>query len=127
MLHAAIINFRRRIVNRTRGFSCRAAAQFNPGIEVLRWGYGGVWVRLRRYQHAAGGQRTRPRLQKPFGTRGGIGFDFLRNRRSLLGLTSMLYGGRGSPHPSMLYGGRGSPHPAASAAWRTKLRRLQFG
>src|ERR1019366_4177073 len=115
MLHAAIINFRRRIVNRTRGFSCRAAAQFNPGIEVLRWGYGGVWVRLRRYQHAAGGQRTRPRLQKPFGTRGGIGFDFLRNRRSLLGLTSMLYGGRGSPHP------------AASAAWRTKLRRLQFG
>src|ERR1035438_4146948 len=41
MLHAAIINFRRRIVNRTRGFSCRAAAQFNPGLEVLRWGYGG--------------------------------------------------------------------------------------
>src|ERR1017187_10439686 len=44
MLHAAIINFRRRIVNRTRGFSCRAAAQFNPGIEVLRWGYGGATV-----------------------------------------------------------------------------------
>src|ERR1035438_1938442 len=41
MLHAAIINFRRRIVNRTRGFSCRAAAQFNPGLEVLRWDYGG--------------------------------------------------------------------------------------
>src|ERR1035438_1100216 len=44
MLHAAIINFRRRIVNRTRGFSCRAAAQFNPGLEVLRWGYGGATV-----------------------------------------------------------------------------------
>src|ERR1035438_7850479 len=42
MLHAAIINFRRRIVNRTRGFSCRAAAQFNPGLEVLRWDYGGA-------------------------------------------------------------------------------------
>src|ERR1035438_7824122 len=41
MLHAAIINFRRRIVNRTRGFSCRAAAQFNPGLEVLRWDSGG--------------------------------------------------------------------------------------
>ena len=44
MLHAAIINFRRRIVNRTRGFSCRAAAQFNPGIEVLRGDYGGATV-----------------------------------------------------------------------------------
>ena len=42
MLHAAIINFRRRIVNRTRGFSCRAAAQFNPGLEVLRRDYGGA-------------------------------------------------------------------------------------
>src|ERR1017187_7964145 len=42
MLHAAIINFRRRIVNRTRGFSCRAAAQFNPGLEVLRWDCGGA-------------------------------------------------------------------------------------
>ena len=41
MLHGAIINFRRRIVNRTRGFSCRAAAQFNPGLEVLRRDYGG--------------------------------------------------------------------------------------
>jgi hypothetical protein len=29
MLHGAIINFRRRIVNQTRGFSCRVAAQFN--------------------------------------------------------------------------------------------------
>src|ERR1017187_3463699 len=44
MLHAAIINFRRRIVNRTRGFSCRAAAQFNPGLEVLRWDSGGAMV-----------------------------------------------------------------------------------
>src|ERR1017187_4611916 len=48
MLHAAIINFRRRIVNRTRGFSCRAAAQFNPGLEVLRWGYGGGMDNIRR-------------------------------------------------------------------------------
>src|ERR1017187_7718549 len=47
MLHAAIINFRRRIVNRTRGFSCRAAAQFNPGIEVLRWDSGGETEGLR--------------------------------------------------------------------------------
>src|ERR1039457_5065795 len=47
MLHAAIINFRRRIVNRTRGFSCRAAAQFNPGLEVLRWDSGGAMVALR--------------------------------------------------------------------------------
>jgi len=29
MLHGAIINFRRRIVNQTRGFPCREAAQFN--------------------------------------------------------------------------------------------------
>jgi hypothetical protein len=29
MLHGAIINFRRRIVNQTPGFSCRVAAQFN--------------------------------------------------------------------------------------------------
>jgi hypothetical protein len=29
MLHEARINFRRRIVNQTRRFSCRAAAQFN--------------------------------------------------------------------------------------------------
>src|ERR1035441_3767371 len=48
MLHAAIINFRRRIVNRTRGFSCRATAQFNPGLEVLRWDYGGTTVGERR-------------------------------------------------------------------------------
>ena len=36
MLHEARINFRRRIVNQTRRSSCRAAAQFNPGLEVLR-------------------------------------------------------------------------------------------
>jgi hypothetical protein len=41
MLHETRINFRRRIVNQTRRFSCRAAAQFNPGIEVLRRDYGG--------------------------------------------------------------------------------------
>ena len=29
MLHDTRINFRRRIVNQTRRFSCRAAAQFN--------------------------------------------------------------------------------------------------
>ena len=35
MLHGAIINFRRRIVNRTRGFSCRAAAQFNQALRDI--------------------------------------------------------------------------------------------
>src|SRR5258708_39689615 len=29
MLHGAMINLRRRIVNQARGFPCRAAAQFN--------------------------------------------------------------------------------------------------
>jgi len=37
MLHGAIFNFRRRIVNQTRGFSCRVAAQFNGW---LRWNMG---------------------------------------------------------------------------------------
>ncbi len=55
---------------------------------------GGLWVR----QHGAGGRRTQTRLQRPFGTRGGTGFDFLRTRRSLLGLTLMLCGGWGAPH-----------------------------
>ena len=40
MLHEARIDFRRRIVNQTRRSSCRAAAQFNPGLEVLRRGSG---------------------------------------------------------------------------------------
>jgi len=35
MLHGAIINFRRRIVNQTRGFSCRVAAQFNQSIQRM--------------------------------------------------------------------------------------------
>ena len=33
MLHETRINFRRRIVNQTRRFSCRAAAQFNKSPE----------------------------------------------------------------------------------------------
>ena len=34
MLHGTIINFRRRIVNQTLGFSCRAAAQFNKALHL---------------------------------------------------------------------------------------------
>ena len=34
MLHGAIFNFRRRIVNQTRGFSCRVAAQFNHWLQA---------------------------------------------------------------------------------------------
>ena len=36
MLHGTIINFRRRIVNQTLGFSCRAAAQFNDALQRTR-------------------------------------------------------------------------------------------
>src|ERR1039458_6511579 len=64
MLHAAIINFRRRIVNRTRGFSCRAAAQFNPGVRGatvgLRWVYGAAMVGERR-GNGGGLENTRVR------------------------------------------------------------------
>ena len=50
MLHEARMNFQRTIVNQAPRFPCRGAAQFNPGLEVLRWGYGGARVRLWRYQ-----------------------------------------------------------------------------
>src|ERR1035438_4356799 len=64
MLHGAIINFRRRIVNRTRGFSCRAAAQFNPGVRGatvgLRWVYGAAMVGERR-GNGGGLENTRVR------------------------------------------------------------------
>ena len=35
MLHGAIFNFRRRIVNQTRGFSCRVAAQFKTNKDSI--------------------------------------------------------------------------------------------
>ena len=35
MLHGAIINFRRGIVNQTRGFSCRVAAQFKTNKDSI--------------------------------------------------------------------------------------------
>ena len=34
MLHEARMNFRRRTVNQARHFLCRAAASFNPGLEI---------------------------------------------------------------------------------------------
>ena len=57
MLHEARVNFRRWIVNQTRRFSCRAAAQFNPGLEVLRRGSLEVRVRVRCGAGGTGGQR----------------------------------------------------------------------
>src|ERR1039457_6527579 len=48
MLHEARMNFQRTIVNQAPRFPCRGAAQFNPGLEVLRWGYGGGMDNIRR-------------------------------------------------------------------------------
>src|ERR1039457_5895051 len=49
MLHEARMNFQRTIVNQAPRFPCRGAAQFNPGLEVLRWDSGGgmdnIWRR----------------------------------------------------------------------------------
>jgi hypothetical protein len=42
MLHEARMNFQRTIVNQAPRFPCRGAAQFNPGLEVLRRDYGGA-------------------------------------------------------------------------------------
>ena len=41
MLHEARMNFQRTIVNQAPRFPCRGAAQFNPGLEVLRRNSGG--------------------------------------------------------------------------------------
>ena len=49
MLHEARMNFQRTIVNQAPRFPCRGAAQFNPGLEVLRRDSGGgmdnIWRR----------------------------------------------------------------------------------